>query len=271
MDHWQTDIITTNTKSFVAEGNKHNPSSTIPNPRVRQAINPLPVPTSLVASGPTEALTVINFFNGVQPLSITTTLPLTMIAPTTITTSGLTKTISGTIAVAPDDGSHIYPHDGCWNDPNCWWSHTHSLAMPTATSRASIEGYGIENQPSSKRFFKDAAPYVGLGIGISCLIVLCFWLAMRYRAQKQMKRKQDAKERQTKRMGEGEGGEEVTAEGGSSDGERIELEMMRGDRREPGQEGGFRESRSDTWATHATAASSDTWFVMRRSTTDDFV
>ncbi|KAL8928749.1 MAG: hypothetical protein Q9208_001527 [Pyrenodesmia sp. 3 TL-2023] len=273
MDRWQTYTTTTLTKSLVLVGNKLNPSYTFPTPPVREVIDPLPAPTSVVASVPTEALTVINFFDGVQPLSVTKTLPLTTAAPTILTTSGRTTTLPGRTIVRPETGGpHVYPHDGCWDDPDCWWSHTHSLAMPTVTSAPGVvgQGYNTENPQSAKKFFAHAGPYIGLGIGIASLMILFIWLAARYRAMKQKKRKNDAEERQSKRMGEGEGKEEVGAESGDAAGEGIQLETMRADRQEPRQERGFGE-RSETWATHATTASSDAWFVTRRSTTDDFV
>ncbi|KAL8897971.1 MAG: hypothetical protein Q9207_006932 [Kuettlingeria erythrocarpa] len=272
MAHWETYTITTTTEALVLEGYKTN---TILSPRVREASNPSPVSTSVLASVRPEALTGVNSSDGVQSHSVTITLPLTTLATTTITANGLTETIPGTIAVVNDAGPQVYPGEGCLDDFDCLRSHIHSTAIPAkATSPlpgVTVKDHNTENAPSFKRFMKDAGPFIGLGVGVACLVLLGFWLLVRYQAMKR-KRRDGARERQGKRMGQEEA---VTREeggdlGGDAEGRGIELEVMRrdGHGRAAGLGSRVGGGRSDTWAT---TASTDSWFVVRRSTTDDFV
>ncbi|KAI4126984.1 MAG: hypothetical protein LQ338_003439 [Usnochroma carphineum] len=249
MAHSHTYTIT---NALSLKENQANPPYTPPTPHARRLVDPLPNVVSDVASVSTEALTLINVFDGTSAHLVTSNLPSTTKAPTTITASGVNRTIPGTTAIATDDRMHAYPADGCWDDPKCWSSYTHSKALPTVTNPA-VKGYDFQGQPSLKKFFKNAAPFFALGIGIVCLIVFILWIALRYKAKRQ-KRRDGAKERQSKRMS---GEEEPTASGGNA-GEPIELETMRREGQAIRQEGGF-EGRSDMWATHASTASED-WF-----------
>lgn len=244
-DHWHTYTIT---NALSLQENEGNPPYTLPTPHARRLVNALPEIASVDASVPTEALSIINVFDGTAPHLTTSTLPLTTKAPTTIT-----KTIPGTTAVAKDDPIYAYPADGCWDDQKCWSGYTHSKATATATPNPAVKGYDSQSEPSAKKFFKTAAPLFGLGIGIVFLILLGFWIASRYRTKKQ-KRKEDAKERQSKRMSDGA---KPTVSGGNA-GEPIELDPMRRDGNPSSQEDGFGE-RADTWGTHATSES-EGWF-----------
>ncbi|KAI4141708.1 MAG: hypothetical protein L6R39_005217 [Caloplaca ligustica] len=251
MANWHTYTIT---NALSLAENEDNPPYSLPTPHVRRSIDILPETASEAAPVSTEALTEINVFDGTSLHLTTSTLPLTTKTPTTITTSGVTETLPGSTAVVPNDGMHAYPANGCWDDPKCWDSYTHSKAIATATNPA-VLGYDSQTQPSVRKFFKDAAPFFALGIGVACLILFGFWLAFHIRARKQKKRGEEARERQSKRMREGE---ESSATAGTPPDEGIELEAMRREGQAIRQGVGLVRG-SDTWATHGSTAS-EGWF-----------
>ncbi|KAL8706128.1 MAG: hypothetical protein Q9201_000830 [Fulgogasparrea decipioides] len=196
MAHWHTYTIT-DALNDKTEGTAY----TLPTPsHERRRLNPLPDTLSNSAPTPTPVVTVYNVFDGKETHDTTSTLPLTTRAPTTIITSGVTKTISGTTAAVTDYGMHVYPADGCWDDPKCWYSKTHSEPTPTPSNPV-VKGYNYQNQPSADNSFLQIAPYLGIPLVFGLLLVLSFFLAgRRYRAKKQ-KRSDDARARQSKRMG----------------------------------------------------------------------
>ncbi|KAL8711960.1 MAG: hypothetical protein Q9220_003656 [cf. Caloplaca sp. 1 TL-2023] len=153
----------------------------------RQLPKEVPSETSKVLNIlPTQPVTVFNVFDGTMTHGVTSALPLTTRAPSTITASGSTKTISGTTAVATDDSIHAYPADGCWDDPECWYRKTHTEPTPTATNSL-VKGYDAESPPSAREFFKASSPYFAIGFTVAAVLVLCMWLASRYYIKKQKK------------------------------------------------------------------------------------
>ncbi|KAL8949999.1 MAG: hypothetical protein Q9222_003942 [Ikaeria aurantiellina] len=147
---------------------------------------------------PTQPVTVVKVFDGTATHETTSMLPLTTRPPSTTTVPGSTKTISGTTAVATDGYFHAYPANGCWDDPECWYSKTHTESMPAATNTL-VKGYDTENPPSAKKFFKDSGPFLAIGFAISMLLVLLLWLASLCRRRRQEK-KEASRERQRARI-----------------------------------------------------------------------
>ncbi|KAI4246304.1 MAG: hypothetical protein L6R40_001972 [Gallowayella cf. fulva] len=194
-DHWHSFTITD------ALGDRYG-SNWSPPPHLRPrgtGNNPLPEPSSIVESVPTPWISVYQVFDGSSIHTSTRTMPLTTKPATTMTTSGTTKTIPATTFGAADDGPHVYPADGCWDDPGCWYSKTHTATAPTPTSTTVASG-SQEQHSSATALWKQRAPYFGAGIGaavVIALIVVGVVLGLRYRAKK---RQDGAKERQSKRM-----------------------------------------------------------------------
>ena len=160
---------------------------------LQHTLNPLPTLSGLVS--------VYDFFDGSSVHTKTATLPLTTRLATKIITSGTTKSIPATTYIATNDELHVYPADGCWDDPHCWFSKTHTASMPTPTAAPDMSHES--QQLSAKDFLKYRAPYYAAGVGVAVLMMVGVWLAFHFRAKKLRKRSEEAKERQKKRMGGG--------------------------------------------------------------------
>lgn len=172
---------------------------TLPSPRhERRQINPLPITRSGSPSSPIPLVTVINVFDGSETHLTASTPPLTTKGPSTITTSGTTRMAAGTTAAVTDDKVHAYPADGCWDDPNCWYSRTHSEPTPTATNPV-VKGYDFQNPPSAAKFAIEVWPSLVVGLVIAASLLAVVLLAKKCSARRQ-RRSNGARERQSKRM-----------------------------------------------------------------------
>ncbi|KAI4207413.1 MAG: hypothetical protein LQ349_009849 [Xanthoria aureola] len=187
-------------------------------PSTRQ-FNPLPTPSGGVS--------VFNVFDGTSIHTSTATLPLTTKPATTFTTSGSTVTMPATTYPAVNDRIPIYPAQGCWDDPKCWFSKTHAIA--TAVPTGGVPPEKAHGHHSARNRFHKLAPYFALAIMVALCIGMVLWLALGWRAKKLKKRREEAKERQERRMGGG------TVGGGAGEGEGasgeapIPLQSMSGE------------------------------------------
>lgn len=202
-------------------------------------MNPL---GSLFSQGPSSiarpSVTIYNVFDGSSTHLSTSTLPLTTLRPSTITTSGTTRTISASTAVITDQNDRPFPADGCWDDPICWYSKTHSgpAAAAAATANAMAKGHDGSNRPAAGRFLKEKWPYVAAGMGgviILVAIILGAWFWIRGRKQKRSAR---AKQRQIKRISSAAN----SVEGGRNGNGNVNLEapIELGEMGEPPSAGG---------------------------------
>ncbi|KAL8801892.1 MAG: hypothetical protein Q9182_004181 [Xanthomendoza sp. 2 TL-2023] len=183
--------------------------------------------SSVAASIPTPRLSVYDAFDGSSTYPKTATLALTTKSATTLTTSGMIISKPMTTEVATDKRGPPYPANGCWQDPkatDCPYIRPHTQATLTPTAPAS----NPHTQHVANNFLRKGAPYFGAGIGAAILILVMILVALRYRAKSQLKRKNAAKDRQSKRMSDGEEGSKPE-NGGAS----IELRPMRRDGKMP--------------------------------------
>ncbi|KAL8906586.1 MAG: hypothetical protein Q9171_006210 [Xanthocarpia ochracea] len=172
-----------------------------PHLRARRSARFLPQHTFDPLPTPSGSVSLYDFFDGSSVYPKTATLSLTTRLATNIITSGTTESIPATTYMAANDKVHVNPADGCWDDPHCWFSKTHtaSTPIPTAAPNMSEES----QQLSVKDFLKYRAPYYAAGVGVAVLMMVGVWLAFHFRAKKLRKRSEEAKERQKKRMGGG--------------------------------------------------------------------
>ncbi|KAI4243678.1 MAG: hypothetical protein L6R42_010680, partial [Xanthoria sp. 1 TBL-2021] len=186
--------------------------------------NPLPTASGLVS--------VFNVFDGTSIHTSTATFPLTNKPAATITTSGSTTTIPATTYPAANDKLPIDPAQGCWDNPKCWFSKTHTVATPVPTGGVPVEE--AHRHPSARDRFHKLAPCFALAIMVVLFIAMVVWLALSWRAKKLKKRKEEAKERQERRMGGGVSEREREAASGEAP---IPLQSMNteqhGDRTRP--------------------------------------
>ncbi|KAL8920600.1 MAG: hypothetical protein Q9172_004427 [Xanthocarpia lactea] len=159
---------------------------------LQHTFDPLPTPSGSVS--------LYDFFDGSSVRTKTATLPLTTRLATKMITSGTTKSIPATTYIAANDDVHVYPADGCWDDPHCWFSKTHTAFMPISTPAPDMSEES--QQLSAKDFLKYRGPYYAAGVGVAVLMMMVgVWLAFHFRAKKIRKRSEEVKERQKKRMG----------------------------------------------------------------------
>ncbi|KAL8724065.1 MAG: hypothetical protein Q9166_008150 [cf. Caloplaca sp. 2 TL-2023] len=216
-DHWHTFTIT-DALGDGKEGVNYHP------PHLHARRTPGVLPSQLMDTVPTTSVTAVDTFVVFESSSLhtrTTTWPLTTKSATTITTSGITTTIPARVVPTTEDNIHAYPADGCWDDPKCWYSRTHTEATPTATNSA-INGHDTQ----ARKPLKDVGPWVGVAIGVLVLILIGIGPFLYSRIKR--KRQQGAKERQSKRMGDGE----ETPRAGSDDAP-IQLQTMNGEQDRP--------------------------------------
>ncbi|KAL8773807.1 MAG: hypothetical protein Q9194_004219 [Teloschistes cf. exilis] len=103
-------------------------------------------------------------------------------------------------SVISDHNDRPFPADGCWDDPICWYSKTHSETTAAPTTNAVAKGHDGSNRPAAGRFLKEKWPYVAAGMGgiiILVALILGAWFWIRGRKQKRSAR---VKQRQIKRI-----------------------------------------------------------------------
>ncbi|KAL8870923.1 MAG: hypothetical protein Q9174_003140 [Haloplaca sp. 1 TL-2023] len=197
-DRWHTFTITD------ALGDKtEGVDYTVPSPGPeRRWINPLPVVHSGENPSPTPVLATKDVFDGTSNHRTTYTLPSITIAASTITLSGTTDTIPATTSAIT---RIIYPQpaDGCWDNAECWYKHTHHATSTIKTTGSVIKGNDDESSPSGPGWVHQWKFPLVMGIlAFVLLLVGAFAGATalaRWRGKKN-RRRQAARDRQRKRM-----------------------------------------------------------------------
>ncbi|KAL8962569.1 MAG: hypothetical protein Q9183_005138 [Haloplaca sp. 2 TL-2023] len=197
-DRWHTFTIT-DALGDKTEGVDH----TVPSPgSERRGINPLPVSKLGEIPLPSPVLATKDVFDGTSNHRTTYTVPSTTIAASTITRSGTTEIIPATTSAIT---RVVYPQpaDGCWDDAECWYKHTHRPTSTAKTTNPVVKGYDYQNPSTAGGLVHELAFPFLMGLLAAAVLLLGAWggaAAWVKVEKKKESRRQVVRERQDKRM-----------------------------------------------------------------------